>query len=171
MKRRGILRFSPFILVISFFSVVITPREIQITGWVMNDNDSSQEVPDPPGNLNGTMHEKGVKLEWEAPLNDGGANVTEYRIYRSQTSGWCGTHTLGDTYLGNTTKRSFVDSTEFENGYTYWYVVTAVNSKGESEFSEEVSVFFQAEKTTSWNMSLLIASIIAIVVIKRKKSS
>ncbi|MFX1507816.1 MAG: fibronectin type III domain-containing protein [Promethearchaeota archaeon] len=138
----------------------------------MNDNNSSQEVPEPPRNLNGTTHEKGVKLEWEAPLNEGGVNVTEYRIYRSQTSGWCGTHTLGDTYLGNTTKQSFVDSTEFENGYTYWYVVTAVNSIGESEFSEEVSVFFPTKKTTiSWNMSLLIASIIAIVVIKRKKSS
>lgn len=172
------------ILLLFGFTVVLISSEDQIStsqlvefgvkneltsGWLMNDNDSSLGVPDPPRNLQANMSEKEVILRWQTPLNDGGADIIEYRVYRSQTSGMCGTHTLGDRYLGNTTSLRFVDSAESKNGYIYWYVVTAINSEGESDFSEEASVSFPAKKAIGWSILLLISTIIFIVVIKRYK--
>jgi fibronectin type 3 domain-containing protein len=72
----------------------------------------------------------GVTLKWSTPASNGGANVTGYRIYRASASG---AETLVAT-VGNVT--SFTDTSAGEGGYFY-YEVTAVNSLGESVFSNE----------------------------------
>ncbi len=90
--------------------------------------------PSPPQNLQATAGDGQVTLTWQAPSDDGGASITNYKIYRGTSSG-------GESYLtevdGSTL--SYTD-TSVTNGQTYYYYVTAVNSAGESEESNEVSV-------------------------------
>src|SRR3989442_31909 len=73
-----------------------------------------------------------VALSWQAPVSNGGSPITNYKIYRSLTSG---VETLLTT-VGNVT--SFTD-TGLTNGQTYFYKVTAVNLVGESPRSNEAS--------------------------------
>jgi CSLREA domain-containing protein len=73
-----------------------------------------------------------VVLQWSPPASDGGATITNYKIYRGTASG-------GETLLtqvGNVT--SYTDATA-ANGTTYWYRIKAVNSVGEGLFSSEFS--------------------------------
>src|SRR5262249_55790750 len=73
-----------------------------------------------------------VSLAWSAPSSNGGSAITNYKVYRSTSSG---TETLLTT-LGNVT--SFTDS-GLSNGTTYFYKVSAVNAVGESPLSLEKS--------------------------------
>lgn len=75
-----------------------------------------------------------VTLSWSLPSDDGGSNITEYKIYRSITSD---TEIYYDSVEGTTT--SYID-TNVINGVTYYYKVSAVNSAGEGSWSNEVSV-------------------------------
>ncbi|MHA2432515.1 MAG: fibronectin type III domain-containing protein [Candidatus Thorarchaeota archaeon] len=72
-------------------------------------------------------------LLWEEPEFDGNLDVTSYSVYRNTTSGYF------DTILEETTYEYFVDTTALPDT-TYHYVVTAVNSYGESFASNEVTV-------------------------------
>ena len=77
----------------------------------------------------------GVLLNWSAPSDAGCASITDYKIYRGTASG--GPYTLiGDTGSGSTV--SYLDQSA-QHGYTYYYVVTAVNSCGEGIQSGEVN--------------------------------
>lgn len=46
-------------------------------------------VPDPPQNLQVLAEYNQITLSWQAPTDDGGAIITEYRIYRSESYSWC----------------------------------------------------------------------------------
>ncbi|MFX0172996.1 MAG: alpha/beta fold hydrolase [Candidatus Hodarchaeota archaeon] len=83
-----------------------------------------------------------VKLEWEAPMDDGGAPITGYKIYRAASS--------GDPYslIGSSITLSYIDLT-VTNGETYYYVVTAINRQGESEYSNEVSAILRLSTSTT----------------------
>src|SRR5262249_40949167 len=73
-----------------------------------------------------------VTLNWSAPGSNGGSAITNYKVYRSTTSG-------GETLLttvGNVT--SFVDS-GLTNGTPYYYKVSAVNSHGGRAPSKEAA--------------------------------
>jgi hypothetical protein len=73
-----------------------------------------------------------VVLEWSPPTSDGGSAITNYDVYR-------GTSSLGETLLtqvGNGT--SYTDNTA-QDGTTYWYRISAVNSPGEGPRSNEFS--------------------------------
>jgi hypothetical protein len=88
-------------------------------------------VPGAPTGLSATGGYQQVTLNWSAP-NDGGSPITNYEIYRSTSPG-------GETFLkeiGNVT--STID-TGLTNGTTYYYQVSAKNSKGEGPKSGEVS--------------------------------
>lgn len=90
------------------------------------------QVPSPPQNLQASAGIGHVDLAWSAPSSDGGSTITGYKIYRGTSSG---SESLLVT-LGN--QLSYQDSAAI-NGQAYYYKVTAVNSAGESGFSNEAT--------------------------------
>ncbi|MFX1254011.1 MAG: SBBP repeat-containing protein [Promethearchaeota archaeon] len=74
-----------------------------------------------------------VMLIWSEPTDHGNALIIAYRVYRSTTSGVYG------SFLAEVTNEAFIDSTAVI-GVEYFYVVTAVNSVGESTLSNEVTI-------------------------------
>ncbi|MFW9968414.1 MAG: fibronectin type III domain-containing protein, partial [Candidatus Thorarchaeota archaeon] len=91
-------------------------------------------APDPPVNLSAMESvEQNVILLWEEPEHYGNSDVNSYRVYRNTTAGEF------DIMLGGTTYEYFVDTSALPD-ITYHYVVTAVNSYGESFASNEVNI-------------------------------
>jgi hypothetical protein len=68
-----------------------------------------------------------VMLTWTAS-----PGATNYNIKRSTTSG-------GETTIASTTGVTYTDATNVLDGTTYYYIVSALNTGGESENSTEVS--------------------------------
>ena len=89
-------------------------------------------APTAPRSLAATAGTTKVTLKWSTPASNGGASVTNYRIYRSTASG---AETLLTT-VGSTT--SFVDG-NVARGTRYYYRVAAVNPLGEGAMSVEAS--------------------------------
>jgi len=97
---------------------------------------SGPTVPSAPQNLVATAGNQRVALSWQAPANDGGSPITNYKIYRNGTLlATIGTNTSYEDY-------------NVVNGVTYTYKVSAVNSVGEGPFSNEVSATPQAGAIT-----------------------
>ncbi|MHA2355944.1 MAG: SBBP repeat-containing protein [Candidatus Thorarchaeota archaeon] len=91
-------------------------------------------APDQPVNLSAIESvDRNVILLWEEPAHDGNSEVTSYRVYRNTTDGDF------DIMLGSTTYEYFVDTGALPDT-TYHYIVTAVNSYGESFASNEVNI-------------------------------
>src|SRR2546426_870701 len=89
-------------------------------------------MPSAPQNLQATAGTGNVTLSWQAPSNNGGSPITNYKIYRSSSSG---TEGLLIT-IGNVTSYT---NTGLASGHTYFYKVTAVNGIGTSTYSNEAS--------------------------------
>jgi fibronectin type 3 domain-containing protein len=85
------------------------------------------QVPAAPSGLMATAANTQVSLTWTAS-----ATATSYNVKRTTTTG--GPYTK----ISSPTSPSFTD-TGLTNGITYFYVVSAVNSAGESANSSEVS--------------------------------
>ncbi|MHB8606240.1 MAG: PKD domain-containing protein, partial [Thermoplasmatota archaeon] len=98
--------------------------------WIAGCGGSS--VPGAPTGLSATAGNGQVSLSWTAPSN-GGSAITNYKIYRSTTSG---SETSYSQTGGSNT--SYVDK-KATNGVTYYYKVSAVNSIGEGALSNEAS--------------------------------
>jgi CSLREA domain-containing protein len=88
-------------------------------------------APGAPNLTGATPGDGSVALQWSAPGN-GGSAITNYKVYRGTSSG---SETLLTT-VGNVT--TFTDNTA-ANGTTYFYEVSAVNSVGEGNQSNELS--------------------------------
>ena len=100
--------------------------------WVtITDNNPVVSVPSPPQSFSTTTGDNFVALSWTAPTDDGGTTITSYRVYRGTTSGEY-------LFVGISTTTSFNDTVVLGD-ITYYYVVTAINIVGESDFSVEVS--------------------------------
>ncbi|MDD1772550.1 MAG: fibronectin type III domain-containing protein [Methanomassiliicoccales archaeon] len=94
---------------------------------------TSVTIPSAPTNLTVTVHNGYLTLNWAASVNDGGMDLIEYQIYRSNgTSGYA----FLDTVSASTTGYNDSDVT---NGANYTYKVKAVNSEGSSLFSNAAS--------------------------------
>lgn len=93
-------------------------------------------APGAPGGLWVSLGTAGLTLSWDAPSDDGGATITEYRIYRASASG---DEELLDTVPGD--RLSYAD-TNISAGETCYYQVSAVNSRGEGPRSEEATSLF-----------------------------
>lgn len=80
-----------------------------------------------------------VGLSWSAPTSGGAP--TGYHVYRTATSGGCSSVTAaGCTNVGSTsaTTTTFSDTT-VQGAQTYFWVVTAFNTAGESGPSNQVT--------------------------------
>src|SRR6267378_678171 len=83
--------------------------------------------PPSPANLQATAGNAQVSLTWTAS-----AGATSYHLKRSTTNG------SGYTQIAAPTVANYTD-TGLTNGTTYYYVVTALNSAGESAISTQAS--------------------------------
>lgn len=89
-------------------------------------------APSVPLNLQATAGDGKVILDWSAPASDGGASITNYKIYRGITTGGETLHTTVDNVLTYT-------DLSVTNGHIYYYKVSAINSVGEGTKSNSVS--------------------------------
>jgi cellulose 1,4-beta-cellobiosidase len=121
-------------------------------------------VPGSPQNMSISIENStnNVVLDWSPPSDDGGETITHYNIYH-------GTSTEEYTYLGFSQDVGFTDRL-VSGGTTYFYVVTAVNILGESQFSGEVSGTIQPPSSASApGVILLLSGLTTMVVYLRKK--
>jgi fibronectin type 3 domain-containing protein len=89
-------------------------------------------VPGAPTGLTASTSVGSVVLSWKAPSSTGGSAITSYNVYR-------GTATGAETLKASgVTTTSYTDTT-VTGGTKYFYEVTAVNAKGESARSSELS--------------------------------
>ena len=91
-------------------------------------------VPSAPRNLVATIIANRISLTWTPPSGNGGSALTGYKIYRGTSAGGEGFAPI-DT-IGNIT--SIIDNSA-SDGTTYFYVIKATNSAGDSSPSNEVS--------------------------------
>jgi len=125
-----------------------TAKWDMVTGWgainfdafVATQVTGTPTVPAPPTALTATAGNAQVALSWS-----GSTGATSYNVKRSTTSG--GPYTT----VGTSTSTTFTN-TGLTNGTTYYYVVTAVNSVGESGNSNQAS----ATPTTTVSQQLLL---------------
>lgn len=89
-------------------------------------------LPGPPIGLGAAAGSGHVALSWSPPADIGGSPITNYKVYRSASSGG---EVLAAT-VGNVTGYS---DTNVESGKTYYYKVSAVNVAGEGPQSSEIS--------------------------------
>ena len=101
-----------------------TAGEITFNGYALHDITTT--APAAPSNLAAIPSNAQIGLTWTASNG-----ATGYKVKRSTTSG------AGYVQIGIPTGTSYTDST-LVNGTTYYYVVTATNSTGESPNSSLV---------------------------------
>jgi parallel beta-helix repeat protein len=94
-------------------------------------------VPAQPADFTAVAGNGQVTLSWTAPVDDGGSDVTGYKVYRGVFSGQL---TLLTT-LGNVL--TYLD-TGLTNSQVYYYMASAVSAVGEGQGSNVVS-------STPWN--------------------
>ena len=104
-------------------------------------------VPDAPANLTAVKHGSGgLSTTWQAPADDGGADVTGYRIFwKPATGNW---NTADDVSQATSTHRYHV-ITGLTNGVLHHIRVTATNIAGDSPASHQAQGTPQAPVTTT----------------------
>ena len=110
-----------------------------VLSWTYSTG-SSTNPPPAPTNLVATAGNAQVGLSWSAS-----SGATSYNVKRSTTSG--GPYTT----IASPTTTSYTD-TGVTNGTTYYYVVSAVNTAGESANSSQVSATPQAVPPAPTNL-------------------
>lgn len=88
--------------------------------------------PSPPINLIVNQRIQHNYLTWTVPSDDGGANITQYNVYRGTIEG--GTK----SYIGSSLVNNYNDTAVTTN-VRYYYIVRAENFKGESNDSNEAN--------------------------------
>ena len=84
-----------------------------------------KKKPGPPINIRAIGKFKGVVVEWDPPINDGGSPILKYRIVNIQT------HQVLET----SEKKVIFEN--LENGVTYRFFAYAINALGTSVVSKE----------------------------------
>jgi fibronectin type 3 domain-containing protein len=106
----------------------------------VNGQPVTASAPSAPQDLKTTAGDAQVTLSWFAPLSDGGSAITGYDVYKGSASG-------AETLYATTGNVLAYTDIAVANGQTYYYKVTAVNSAGESEPSNEASAIPSSVKT------------------------
>lgn len=89
-------------------------------------------IPNAPELNSARPGDGSVALQWSPPTSTGGADIINYNIYRGTASG-------GETLLTQVGNVTNYTDTSAQDGTTYWYRVSAVNSVGEGPKSNEFS--------------------------------
>ncbi len=71
-------------------------------------------------------------IDWEEPVDDGGKEIEGYNIYRGEDP-------TNIKIEQESIHRTFFEDSDVNNGIEYFYVVTATNYEGESDWSEVVT--------------------------------
>jgi len=93
--------------------------------------------PGPPTGLTGSPGNGQVSLSWTPPANNGGVEISGYRVYRGTTSGGETLVTTGG--CGGLGAVTSCTDTGLTNGQKYFYEVSAVNALGEGSKSSEAT--------------------------------
>jgi len=93
--------------------------------------------PGPPTGLTGSPGNGQVSLSWTPPANNGGVEISGYRVYRGTTSGGETLVTTGG--CGGLGAVTSCTDTGLTNGQKYFYEVSAVNALGEGNKSAEAT--------------------------------
>jgi hypothetical protein len=122
--------FLTFVIAFGFITIVATGGGgNKDNGGSGSDNTNTTVIPSVPNTINATGSDGAVTISWDAV-----SGATSYNIYWSTTSGV--TKINGTKITGATNPYSHTGLT---NNTTYYYVVTAVNSAGESAESPQSS--------------------------------
>jgi fibronectin type 3 domain-containing protein len=97
-------------------------------------------VPDAPQISEILFRDSRVFFKWRAPEDDGGAEITAYKVYRGTTKLPMKLISVVDADM-----RNFTDD-NLSGKDTFFYSVSAVNALGEGEHSEEASVWVDVAK-------------------------
>lgn len=118
------------------FNVIILLTVIIFTSSCSEDNNVSvpqSEIPSKPKNLTSLYYDSIIQLNWETPEYKGNPEIINYNIFRKYGSS--DYENIGSTVYNNT---FFIDSSAVL--FTeYFYYVSAINEKGESERSNEIT--------------------------------
>jgi hypothetical protein len=98
-------------------------------------------APSQPQKLETVEGNASVSLFWSPPIWNGGAEITNYKIYKGSAMG------TGSLFKEVENVTSFID-TAVTNGENYYYRITAVNSIDESKPSNEANVTLSGPTTT-----------------------
>jgi len=102
--------------------------------------------PGVPQNVRASRSNETVHLEWDIPLEDGGSNISNYRIYYGTISG---NLSSSDT-IGNV---RYFSKSGLVNGQIYFWRVGAINSVGEGSLSTQVNATPAMVPTQPMNFS------------------
>jgi hypothetical protein len=127
-------------------------------------------VPSQPLNLKATPKTGEISLTWEKPNNNGGAKISQYKIYR-------GTDIENIFFLStvNGNIREYTDE-DVESDQNYIYQITAVNDRGESQKSFELTTSPKKVKsdessldksmvTEAWFLIVILVVAVVIVIV------
>jgi hypothetical protein len=92
---------------------------------VMPASTMAAEVPGVPIGFSVTPGDEAVTLAWSEPADDGGSDITGYRIYRGIMEDGLG--------IVEDVKDMHYTDTGLQNGQPYYYAVSTLNVEGESE--------------------------------------
>ena len=90
---------------------------------------ASASIPSAPQNLQTSPGNSQNYLGWQAPSSNGGATITNYRVFRGSNSSNTVLVTSGS--CANLSAVLACTDTGLVNGQTYYYIVSAVNSAGQ----------------------------------------
>ena len=102
--------------------------------------------PTAPQSLLAVPGVKQITLSWMPPLQNGGSNVTGYKLYR-------GASAIGQSLIATLGPQLLFTDTGLLDGTTYHYSVVAINSKGESLPSSDASARTNAVPTVPTGFS------------------
>lgn len=129
--RKSLILLS-IIMVLLTQSVIINVSSMSESVNSIEASNTVNAVPSAPQNVQAISGNGFVYLSWSAPLSNGGSNITSYHVYETQTSGYYPIY-----FTVSVSSLTYNDTVT--NGVTYYYVITAVNSVGESPYSTEVN--------------------------------
>src|SRR5439155_861400 len=112
--------------------ILSIPAVAESNNIIPQASSASSTAPSAPQNLQAAGHIGNVTLVWQAPSSNGGSPITNYKIYKSTSSGTEGLYAT----IGNVTSYT---NTGLGGGVTYYYKVSAVNSIGTSPLSNEAT--------------------------------